>query len=647
MTVTLETRLSDVFGFDTFREGQRDVCEHLIAGHSAAAVFPTGGGKSLCYQLPALALTGTTIVVSPLIALMKDQIDALARRGVAAARLDSSLTLDEFREVTRAVRQGELKLLYVAPERFTNERFRGLLAETDISLFAVDEAHCISEWGHNFRPDYLKLARFAKEAGAAAILALTATATPAVLDDICRFFEIEPDRAVRTPFHRANLELAARRVEPETRDGELVEWLHTRPEGGATIVYVTLQRTAMEVAERLVEAGFEARPYHAGLADEVRAETQDWFMASGGEGADGAIVVATIAFGMGIDKANIRAIAHYNLPKSLENYAQEIGRAGRDGGTSRCAMFVCDEDRSPLENFVYGDLPEEDGIAGVVEEMLGGEEEISIALGQLSSRTDVRPLVLRTLLTYLEIDGYLEERTPIYQKYQFAPLMPSAQILGHFEGAEHRYVHNVLAMSVAARKWFTIDIDLTAERTGTDRRRVIDLLDRLGERGFIEMKPSGLVHRYTRVRDDIDLPAVTADLAERMRRRTERDLERLDAVVAFAESPNCLASNLGEHFGEPLETPCGVCSSCRGEAVATRGEGERGKGTLDDATWQSAVALREEKNGEALRSPIAMARFLCGITSPKLSRARWTRHELFGAAETVPFLTVLERAEME
>ncbi len=639
MTVSLEARLSDIFGFDTFRPGQREVCEHLIDGNSAAAVFPTGGGKSLCYQLPALELSGTTIVVSPLIALMKDQIDALRARGVAAARLDSSLSQDEFREVTRNVRRGELKLLYVAPERFTNERFRGLLADTDISLFAVDEAHCISEWGHNFRPDYLKLARFAKDAGAKAILALTATATPAVLDDICRFFEIDPARAIRTPFHRANLDLGARRVEPETRDAALVDWLRGRPRGGATIVYVTLQRTAMAVAKRLREAGFEARPYHAGLDDDVRAETQDWFMES-----ESAIVVATIAFGMGIDKSNIRAIAHYNLPKSLENYAQEIGRAGRDGEASRCEIFVCAEDRGPLENFIHGDMPEEEGLEGIVEEMLGGEEEISVSLSQISSRNDVRPLVVRTLLTYLEIDGYLEERTPIYEKYQFAPNVPSAEILGHFEGAEHRYVHNVLAMSVAARKWFTIDIDRAAERTGTDRRRVIDLLDQLGERGFIEMKPSGLVHRYRRVQNDIDLPAVTADLVDRMQNRTVRDLGRLDSVVDFAEGVDCLASRLGAHFGEPLDAPCGHCSSCRGERVAPIDGGGRGSLTLDEDLFARAAALRAEKNGDALLSPVAIARFLTGITSPRLSRARWTRHELFGSAELVPFLTVLERA---
>ncbi|MGZ0164084.1 MAG: RecQ family ATP-dependent DNA helicase, partial [Planctomycetales bacterium] len=352
MSDQIQSTLLTHFGFDEFRPGQRQVIENLIDGKSSAAVFPTGGGKSLCYQLPALLLPGLTLVVSPLIALMKDQIDALVARDISAARLDSTLTVDEYRDVTRRLRSGELKLLYVAPERFTNERFRGLLAQVNVSLFAVDEAHCISEWGHNFRPDYLKLARFADECKADAVLALTATATPQVLTDICSFFTIESECAVQTPFYRSNLTLLSEVVEERTRDQILISKLHERPPG-PTIVYVTLQRTAEEVAVRLDEAGLPAKAYHAGMKDDERADRQDWFMAS-----DESIIVATIAFGMGIDKSNIRYVYHYNLPKSLENYSQEIGRAGRDGEKSICEMLFCPADLNTLENFIFGDTPE-------------------------------------------------------------------------------------------------------------------------------------------------------------------------------------------------------------------------------------------------------------------------------------------------
>src|SRR5438477_260225 len=230
------------FGFDAFRPGQERIVEALLAGRSALAVFPTGAGKSLCYQLPALLLDGLAIVVSPLIALMKDQIDFLQRSGIDAARLDSSLDAAEQREISDRLRAGALKLLYVAPERFNNERFLAQLARTRISLFAVDEAHCISEWGHNFRPDYLKLAERARELGAERVLALTATATPAVVADIRAGFGIEEADAVVTGFYRPNLMLLTTPVSAGDRDVRLVERLRERPPG-STIVYVTLQRT--------------------------------------------------------------------------------------------------------------------------------------------------------------------------------------------------------------------------------------------------------------------------------------------------------------------------------------------------------------------------------------------------------------------
>src|SRR5215210_6830163 len=284
------------FGFESFRPGQAQVVDALLAGRSALAVFPTGAGKSLCYQLPALLLDGTTIVVSPLIALMKDQIDFLRRSGIEAARLDSSLDAAEQREIFERLRSGALKLLYVAPERFNNERFLAQLARTRISLFAVDEAHCISEWGHNFRPDYLKLAERALGLAAERVLALTATATPAVVADIRAGFGIEEADAVVTGFYRPNLTLLTTPVTARERDERLLERLRERPPG-STIVYVTLQRTSLRIAELLAEAALPARPYHAGMGAEDRVAVQEWWAASGH-----AIVVATIAFGMGIDK---------------------------------------------------------------------------------------------------------------------------------------------------------------------------------------------------------------------------------------------------------------------------------------------------------------------------------------------------------
>jgi ATP-dependent DNA helicase RecQ len=295
------TLLRERFGFQNFREGQETVIGHLLAGRSALAVFPTGSGKSLCYQLPALLLEGLTVVVSPLIALMKDQVDFLTARGIEAARLDSSVSREAFEEIQVSLRDRRLKLLFVAPERFSNERFLARLKTLAIDLLVIDEAHCISEWGHNFRPDYLKLARYARELKVGRVLALTATATPAVAKDICREFAIAPEAHVHTGFYRPNLHLRAIAPLRGQRLRALIGRLKTRPPG-PTIVYVTLQKTAETVAAALAEAGFDAEAYHAGMDAELRESVQNRFMAS-----DNRVVVATIAFGMGIDKANIRA----------------------------------------------------------------------------------------------------------------------------------------------------------------------------------------------------------------------------------------------------------------------------------------------------------------------------------------------------
>src|SRR3989454_3635635 len=376
--------LNERFGFEEFRPGQKEVIDALTNRGAALAVFPTGAGKSLCYELPALMWDGVTLVVSPLIALMKNQIDFLRSRGIAAARMDSSLTPEEARDASEQLRSGELKLLYVAPERFNNERFLEIMRRRKIALFAIDEAHCISEWGHNFRPDYLKLAETAKELRAERILALTATATPTVVENICARFGIPKDCAVVTGFYRPNLAIWTTPVAALDRDRLLLDRLNSR-EPGTTIIYVTLQKTAERVASMLERAGHPARPYHAGMETDERTSVQEWWMSS-----DRNIVVATIAFGMGIDKANVRYVYHYNLPKSLESYSQEIGRAGRDGAPSTVELLACADDIPVLENFTYGDTPTEAALRGLLGELLSLGPELAVSLYDLSSRHELR-----------------------------------------------------------------------------------------------------------------------------------------------------------------------------------------------------------------------------------------------------------------
>jgi ATP-dependent DNA helicase RecQ len=628
--------LQKQFGFDQFRAGQAEVVGQLLAGRSSAAVFPTGGGKSLCYQLPAQMLSGLTLVVSPLIALMKDQIDALKRRGIAAERIDSTLSAEELSGVMQQVRDGRLRLLYVAPERFNNERFRESMARAKIALFAVDEAHCISEWGHSFRPDYLKLARFAKTYRAERVLALTATATPQVLDDICREFAIEPGCAVRTGFYRSNLQLVTTPVAAADRDALLVKRLKESPPG-ATIVYVTLQRTAEAVAERLAAAGLLARPYHAGMEDEVRAQVQDWFMRS----ASG-VVVATIAFGMGVDKADIRYVYHYNLPKSLENYSQEIGRAGRDGQKSICETFVCPDDLCALENFAHGDTPSRESVQSLLTELFAAGSDFDVSTYELASRHDIRQLVVQTLLTYLELEGYLQIGTPFYSRYSFQPLKPSQEILARFEGERREFLANVLRQAKKAKTWFHIDLDQAALATGHTRDRIVRALDYLAEQMLIELQVAGVRQTFKRLLAPASINTVADELHRRLIEREKRELERLQQVLSLASHDGCQVALLAAHFGERLPQPCGHCTWCTNARRPVKLLARRER-PIDEALWKRAMAFAAERR-DVLGEPRSLARFLCGMTSPRLSSAKLGSHELFGSLSDVPFAKVHERA---
>jgi len=637
---TLEV-LAERFGFTSFRPGQEQVVEALLAGRSALAVFPTGAGKSLCYQLPALLLDGVTVVVSPLIALMKDQIDLLARQGVDAARLDSSLDASEVRSVSDRLRDGSLKLLYVAPERFNNERFLAQLGETKIALFAVDEAHCISEWGHNFRPDYLKLAARARELGAERVLALTATATPAVVADICEGFGIAQADSVVTGFYRPNLTLLTTPARAAERDQLLIDRLRERA-AGSTIVYVTLQRTAERVAKLLAAAGLPARAYHAGMNADDRVEVQEWWT-----GSDRNVVVATIAFGMGIDKSDVRYVYHLNLPKGLESYSQEIGRAGRDGEPSVCELFACREDVPTLENFAYGDTPTREAIEGLLAEVLAHDEGEQFAISEydLSSRHDVRPLVLKTILTYVELDGYLTQGTPFYAGYAVRASGDSFdEVFAGFNADRADFLRRVLASGKTGRTWTTVDPEASAEALGEERDRIVAALGYLEQQGLVELKATDVRQRYTLLAQPPSLAELGDALAARFDRREQAEAERIQRVVSLVTNDGCQVQALVGYFGETRAEPCGHCTFClTGHAQELPAQEVPPAIDVDRA---ALAALVEEHPG-ALGTPRQQARFLCGLTSPATTRAKLSRNALFGVLGEQRFADVLSWCERD
>ena len=346
----LTEALKENFGFDKFKGDQEAVIKNLLAGNDAFVLMPTGGGKSLCYQLPSLVMEGTAIVISPLIALMKNQVDAirnLNEEDGVAHFLNSSLTKQAIEEVKEDVLSGKTKLLYVAPESLTKEDNVEFLKSIKISFYAIDEAHCISEWGHDFRPEYRRIRPIMNEIGKAPIIALTATATTKVRDDIKKNLGIQDAPDFKSSFNRPNLYYEVR---PKTKDvdKEIIKFIKSNP-GKSGIIYCLSRKKVEELAEILQTNEISAKAYHAGMDSAMRSQTQDDFIM---EKID--VIVATIAFGMGIDKPDVRYVIHYDIPKSLEGYYQETGRAGRDGGEGQCIAFYNNKDLQKLEKFLEG-----------------------------------------------------------------------------------------------------------------------------------------------------------------------------------------------------------------------------------------------------------------------------------------------------
>ncbi|KAI0825027.1 ATP-dependent DNA helicase [Trametes gibbosa] len=639
--------LKSTFGFDTFRHEQEAVIRRLVVDNENALVlFPTGGGKSLTYQIPALCLEGLTLVISPLIALMKDQVDALVMRGVRAANLDSTQDASRSAWIKNEVLSGSMKILYVAPERLNNESFMTMMRRVKISLLAVDESHCISQWGASFRPEYLKIARCAEELDVERVLCLTATATTSVAKDICDNFFIDHTAGVfRIPMYRPNLALRTEVVATmDQKITRLVSILKERT--GPSIVYVTLQKHAEEVPNLLRPHNLEAAVYHAGLPSEERERVQQQFMDS-----DKGIVVATIAFGMGIDKANIRQVIHLFMPKTLENYSQEVGRAGRDGLPSTCYMFLCASDIPVLEGFARGDTCAKRDLELWLQEVslkdAAADGTIDFNLYKQAKDYDIRQNVLNLSYAQLELDyGYIRATTPYYSLYDLSSKTA--------DGWAKVMADNSPAAKAIRTYWKSkgrghqVDMVTAAELSKIDRSELARTVNGWELDGHIFSKASQIRARYMVVKPLAralkDIKNLAETMYQRMVAREDEAVEKIRKVIDFATTDDCMAQSLAAYFGDEGVVPNGMCGQC---TFCVAGQGVEfepiAQAVPDVARIRGILNACPERD-----DPRLLARMAFGITSPRLTAGKWsTYHPLFGSMVDTDFNALVAAFDVE
>jgi ATP-dependent DNA helicase RecQ len=529
--------LKRTFGYDDFRRGQVDVVASVLAGRETLGVLPTGGGKSLCYQVPALILPGMTVVISPLISLMKDQVDRLQRLGVAAAFLNSTLPAVDVASRLDRARRGELRLLYVAPERFEAMDLVRCLAQCRLSLLAVDEAHCISEWGHEFRPSFRRIASVADTLRIPLRMALTATATPAVRRDIVSQLRMRQPNVIVAGFDRGNLSYAVRQCGDDlAKQRLLIATLRSHDAPG--IVYAPTRAAVERVSRRIARTGLRTQPYHGGLTDDHRQEVQDRFMAG-----DVECLVATNAFGMGIDKPNVRLVVHFAMPGTLEAYYQEAGRAGRDGNPARCVLLHAPDDRSTHEFFIARTFPRRRDVERAYE-----AARRSHAGGALAS---LDPAITR----FLQSAGAVVR--PAAARRAHVRLLATPARIGHaYDPAspERRLLRHLWRRTRGAiREGAPIDLS-TPELAS-----VGPLLNRLQERQFLHVDMGDDRPRLADPGAPLDHFGIDWAAVDR---RSASERAKLRAMEDYVRTRECRRAFVLRYFGESASAHCDGCDNC-------------------------------------------------------------------------------------
>jgi len=556
------------FGYDSFRPGQEEAIDHILAGNNAVVILPTGGGKSMIYQLPALIFEGITLVVSPLIALMKDQVDSLDQVGIPSTFINSSLTPQESEDRLKKIRMGHYKIIYIAPERFYNAAFMADLKSIKVDLFAIDEAHCISQWGHDFRPSYLRLKDVIKMIGSPIVVALTATATPEVREDIARQLNLAKPNYVIRGFARPNLQMAV----VQATNGQKIQYILDALDSnnlGSGIIYVGTRSKADELAELLIERNIKAVVYHAGMD----ASSRDWVQNSFMKG-EAQVVIATNAFGLGINKKDIRFVIHHDLPGTIEAYYQEAGRAGRDGRPSFCLLFYSPQDRYLREFFIKGDNPSPNIIMEVYDLLADwsdrneaiGQETVLVTYSEIIQNLSERvpEMTVGTALKILEKEGYLSRPN---EKNSNGYLQAKVEFAEMSEASGKRAKVQLEIISLLFEKFakefragWEINLDEAAGIMGVKKDSLSRAIKKLVEKDLVEYRPP---FRGTEIKilkrvssEDLNLDFKALKI------KADRAYEKLDEMEQYVFQLGCRQQYILKYFGDLDAKDCTQCDNC-------------------------------------------------------------------------------------
>ncbi len=595
-----EAELLRLFAKTEWRTGQRELVEWVLQGNACLGVLPTGHGKSLSFQVAALLMGGCSIVISPLIALMQDQVSVLQSLGIAAARFDSSLSFEERDDLLAALANGQLKMLYLAPEAMDNPALLSVLKRIELGLFVVDEAHCVSAWGHSFRPDYLKLPAWATRLPFKALMALTATATPRVRDDLREAFGIDERHCVVLPPYRDNIE---RHIQTSTdKLADLKEFL-ANPAHLPAIVYARSRKNVEELAAQLSSEQMPVPCYHAGQNAESRAMTQEQFLKN-----EIQVLVATIAFGMGIDKPDVRSVIHYHAPSSPEAYVQESGRAGRDGEQSTSLLLLDAMDGVEIRNRIWAEEPDEEGIARCVRWLVPQSYRV-VSNWELGTECDLAADVPQRVLDSLE--GKVVITAQGYKYYKVRPLFPIATICDGRDEEE-----------IAKLEWLEAnregEVEAAAEAWDCSYDEAMQLLqdcEAAQEWSLTFRQQAMQIHRVR----EVDTRQLTDQLLDYYAQRREGGLARWEQFLAMLSGERCLNEKLHQYFMGNEGTPCQHCSICAGKSI-----------TLPQMVEALSLEMPPASELPELHREGQRKRFLLGIISPMLMRRRLWAHQHYG-----------------